>query len=509
MKKYKKLTAEWLQALDLKLSSKSKKSVISVRPEPTIDTDENPQCSDSSVTKSIDTLDSSVRRGKDVHHVYPPPRGGRHVIHETKESKVLRRIMDKVNRELDSQQANSPFFANLPDRSPPSFMTSEVQIQDEKELGHGEFCQIFEVKAFHVPESCHICFLHRGFNDPEPSSLNVPNTHDGPNTIESATAFVKAPIPKPDCNGSNDSDNPKNKPPAPVTDIIPAHHDGERQSAENIKSISCFSFSFDANISDYGELEDDHEDDGYDHETRGFMKDHCLRNGEARYAVKRIRSDLVGEESITDAAGDLAREALFLAALSHPNIIKIRGTSNVPGHPKYSLILDRLYDTLEVQIDKWRMNVKKYRGKFMGLIGKKKTLLKDIWMSRVLTAYDIAQAMKYLHNHGILHRDIKPANIGFDIRGDVKLFDFGLSKELKPIDCVGQDQYHTSGLAGTRRYMSPEVAQVKPYGLSSDVYSFGILMWEMLTLKPAYENYTRDRHFREVVVEGEQNHVYL
>lgn len=60
----------------------------------------------------------------------------------------------------------------------------------------------------------------------------------------------------------------------------------------------------------------------------------------------------------------------------------------------------------------------------------------------------------------ILHRDIKPQNIGFDIRGDVKLFDFGLSKELKPNQQVGNDQYHSSGLAGTRRYMSPEMAQV-------------------------------------------------
>jgi len=84
----------------------------------------------------------------------------------------------------------------------------------------------------------------------------------------------------------------------------------------------------------------------------------------------------------------------------------------------------------------------------------------------------------------------------------VKLFDFGLSKELKPNQQVGNDQYHSSGLAGTRRYMSPEMAQVKPYGLSSDVYSFGVLLWEMLTLKSAYENFTRDRHFRQVIVEG-------
>ena len=52
--------------------------------------------------------------------------------------------------------------------------------------------------------------------------------------------------------------------------------------------------------------------------------------------------------------------------------------------------------------------------------------------------------------------------------------------------------------------MAPEVAQVMPYGLSADVYSFGILMWEMLTLKAAFEGYTREKHYKEVVVEGKR-----
>jgi serine/threonine protein kinase len=55
-------------------------------------------------------------------------------------------------------------------------------------------------------------------------------------------------------------------------------------------------------------------------------------------------------------------------------------------------------------------------------------------------------------------------NIGFDIRGDIKIFDFGLAKELKPIECEGKDQYHSSGMAGTRRYMAPEMAQARGYG---------------------------------------------
>lgn len=50
------------------------------------------------------------------------------------------------------------------------------------------------------------------------------------------------------------------------------------------------------------------------------------------------------------------------AITKHPNIIKIRGTINVPGHPEYSLILDRLYDTLEVQMKKWQVDTPAIRG---------------------------------------------------------------------------------------------------------------------------------------------------
>jgi serine/threonine protein kinase len=57
-----------------------------------------------------------------------------------------------------------------------------------------------------------------------------------------------------------------------------------------------------------------------------------------------------------------------------------------------------------------------------------------------------------------------PQNIGFDIRGDIKIFDFGLAKELKQVDCEGKDQYISSGMAGTRRYMAPEMAQARGYG---------------------------------------------
>lgn len=63
----------------------------------------------------------------------------------------------------------------------------------------------------------------------------------------------------------------------------------------------------------------------------------------------------------------------------------------------------------------------------------------------------------------------------------MQLFDFGLAKELKAVDLVvaGNEQYHLTGLTGTLRIMAPEVIQCQPYGLPADVYSFGILLWEV------------------------------
>ena len=101
----------------------------------------------------------------------------------------------------------------------------------------------------------------------------------------------------------------------------------------------------------------------------------------------------------------------------------------------------------------------------------------------------------------IMYRDLKPENAGFDVRGNVKLFDFGLAKELQPKDRIGEDQYNASGRTGTRRYMSPEVALCKPYGKPADVYSFSILLWEIFSLKKPFAKVKRTDEFKKIVFE--------
>jgi len=108
-------------------------------------------------------------------------------------------------------------------------------------------------------------------------------------------------------------------------------------------------------------------------------------------------------------------------------------------------------------------------------------------MERLRVANDIAGAVAYLHDSRILYRDLKPANIGFDADGVLKIFDFGLAVELPYGDEDHDETYKLSGNTGTSRYMAVEVIRREPYGLKADVFSFSILLWEIISCVKPYE----------------------
>lgn len=89
---------------------------------------------------------------------------------------------------------------------------------------------------------------------------------------------------------------------------------------------------------------------------------------------------------------------------------------------------------------------------------------------------EIALALDFLHNAGIIYRDLKPENILLDIGGHVQLVDFGLSKWLS----YGG---RTSTVCGTLRYMAPEVISLQPYGHAVDWWALGVIACQMLTSK--------------------------
>ena len=88
----------------------------------------------------------------------------------------------------------------------------------------------------------------------------------------------------------------------------------------------------------------------------------------------------------------------------------------------------------------------------------------------------------------IAFRDLKPQNIGLVANNIVKIFDFGLSKKLLPNSKLGYDKYHCTQNVGTPRFMAPEVFSGTIYGLSADIYSFSLVLWELLSLEVCFKN---------------------
>jgi len=265
-------------------------------------------------------------------------------------------------------------------------------------------------------------------------------------------------------------------------------------SAHSAGRLSFFVNKDDVN-SPHGNADDDEEVD--DMESRQFIQQHCIRQGgDARYAVKVLSPEVVQNTALfLQGVLDLAVEARFLSDMEHPHIIKLRALGrqspfeNANAY-QFFLVLDRLYDTLERRLEKWQGEGRKIGGGF-GAAAKKKaaTQFQAFYQKRIVVAYDLATAMEYLHKIDICYRDLKPENIGFDIRDDVKLFDFGLAKELLPKEKQQDGTYKMTGMTGSPRYMAPEVAMELPYNQTCDSYSFAVLLWQMLSCQVPYENY--------------------
>jgi serine/threonine protein kinase len=220
-----------------------------------------------------------------------------------------------------------------------------------------------------------------------------------------------------------------------------------------------------------------------------------------RYAVKHLRASLTKDtDRYGKAAIDLALEAQLLKKLDHPNIVKIRAMCRDGAeaykegkHTSFFFVMDLLPDTLDGRIWEWRKSLKKYKSRCNFVWGKEKYLekIRNLLVVRLGAARDIAAALEYMHSKRIINRDVKASNVGFNVHGDIKIYDLGLSRIL-PADADKDDTYKLS-CVGTKSYMAPEIRNKEHYNMSVDVYSFGIVLWELMSLSTPMDSFYKPK----------------
>lgn len=122
---------------------------------------------------------------------------------------------------------------------------------------------------------------------------------------------------------------------------------------------------------------------------------------------------------------------------------------------------------------------------------------RDYIRQAVVMIRDIAEALDYAHRQGVIHRDIKPDNLLMDRQGRLHLTDFGLAR------VVDEESITLTGeLMGTPLYMSPEQVAAGRIGMDhrTDIYSLGVVLYQLLCLKPPYEAPTREALLRAIAV---------
>ena len=196
-------------------------------------------------------------------------------------------------------------------------------------------------------------------------------------------------------------------------------------------------------------------------------------------ALKVLPRDFLEGEGMRERFG---REAKLLAALNHPNIAAVFSFEEIPGSSGTSSHPMLVMELLEGESLRDRLRA--------GAMAPKKA---------VELASQMAEGLAAAHVRGIVHRDVKPENIFLGRDGRVKLLDFGLAKQLPnwagqsglqtsvPTEAAARLHTEAGVVMGTVGYMSPEQVRGEAADHRSDIFSFGVVLYEMLSGRKAFD----------------------
>src|SRR3954447_2750355 len=168
--------------------------------------------------------------------------------------------------------------------------------------------------------------------------------------------------------------------------------------------------------------------------------------------------------AVRDWSQRFRREAVAISALNHPNVCALYdvGETVLDDETVSFLVMEFLDgETLRDRLRRGAMPVRQ----------------------AIDSAVQIANGLAAAHRKGLVHRDLKPENVFLTRDGVVKILDFGLVKVVDELEPSASDQKQTQPgtIVGTAAYMAPEQIRGEPLDLRADIFSFGVVLYEMLT----------------------------
>ena len=185
-----------------------------------------------------------------------------------------------------------------------------------------------------------------------------------------------------------------------------------------------------------------------------------------RVAIKILKPELARDPSFL---ARFRREAQSAAALNHPNVVAVydTGEDTLGEGPSATVVPFIVMELVE------GITLKELLHSGNKLVPERAL--------EITTG--ILAALDYSHRHGIIHRDIKPGNVMLTTTGTVKVMDFGIARATADAGHTGTS---TSTVLGTAAYLSPEQAQGRPVDARSDLYSTGVVLFELLTRRTPF-----------------------